>query len=170
MDAAEQRWRAGEFVPTNRDSYGDNETTLTLNQNDLSETLTNQSVTPDPNVSLSETLTDQNAGGINVTFTVSADDSGIDGNDSKEDSKLYHSIEDDVKTEELLKDNEKEVDKEVVKEVEEGKVEKVNETGDGDEVFEDCVDDDAGLKPGFDRVSEKYSLEMKLALGIEGEE
>ncbi|KOB73118.1 Uncharacterized protein OBRU01_11286 [Operophtera brumata] len=160
MDAAEQRWRAGAFVPThaNPEPNEDSETTLI----------------PDQDISLSETLTENNANVANLNLTVddsndpaagsNANDSGFDGNDSKlgDDSKQFESlIEDDVPV--------------------------VNESGDGDEVFEDCLDDEndgstlkspgkhgkndvGNSKADFDRVDEKYSIEMKLALGIEDNE
>ncbi|VVC87156.1 unnamed protein product [Leptidea sinapis] len=49
-----------------------------------------------------------------------------------------------------------------------------NLSADGDEVFEDCLEDVALDKDDhegkqFDRVEQKYSLEMKLALGIENQ-
>lgn len=140
MDAAEQRWRAGDFVPSfaNPEPYDENETTLTPDQDvSLSETLTENNVTEAANVNEA----------INLTFTLDSQSTGLDENDSKDDSKLYQSFEE---------------------------TQMVDESGDGDEVFEDCVDDDGTkpegnehLKPGFDRVNEKYSLEMKLALDIE---
>lgn len=152
MDAAEQRWRAGELVPTraNPEPNYENETTLTADQDiSLSETLTENNVNIGEDADLTFTIDESNDS--RAAGNTAANDSGFDGNDSKQAESL---IEDYVP--------------------------EVNESGDGDEVFEDCIDDenddntlkppekdDDHLKPNFDRVDENYSLEMKLALGID---
>lgn len=192
MDAAEQRWRTGEFVPstqTTEYNADENETTLT----------------PSHNTTLEDTLTEQNADKVASV----ADDSGL-GNDSatfnESDAKGDESqskkpnndtgnaikrsgmgnastplckqklppgknIKDLVASDDV--DDPKNLESVLSDDVD-------NFVTDisTDEVFEDCVEDisnneasnhedNAKKEDVFDRLEENYSIEMKLALGLE---
>ncbi|XP_075986845.1 defective transmitter release isoform X2 [Anticarsia gemmatalis] len=153
MDAAEQQWRAGEFVPsTLSDSIIDeNETTLT----------------PSHNTTLEDTLTEQNADRINSI----TDDSGI-GNDSTTISESPNEIQETIAEEKVKSTNGSSTDdlndsKNFESVLSDDNIGNIST----DDVFEDCVDDVTICEdvPKFDRVDENYSIEMKLALGIEDE-
>ncbi|XP_022827673.1 uncharacterized protein LOC111357283 [Spodoptera litura] len=214
MDAAAQRWRAGDFVqfipgsPSGslHDVNDDHEATLIASNND--------------SLCLEDTLTDEN---VSRMSAIVGDDSGIGNDITMSDTTEGHDkiVEGNDKTQNDNVGDDTLSIEEKVRQVEEGKgknLEGVNlaiasSSGDAscsgyraiesdekdaaendlndskvfesilgdenfmtdvstDDIFEDCVDDiEAGTDKEdgrqFDRVEQNYSLEMKLALGIE---
>ncbi|CAK1594772.1 unnamed protein product [Parnassius mnemosyne] len=147
MEATEQRWRAGEFVPyaledSPPDSIvEDNETTLI----------------PSHDSTFEDTLTDDFKE-QDVVTTTEINESGIT---KTTDKSVFDNID------ERSKDLNKTSAKDIV--IDEQKVDE-NESVD---VFEDCVSiTDTKIpdnnKDEFDRSEETYTLEMKLALGRDG--
>uniref|UniRef100_A0A2A4J8G6 Dynein axonemal assembly factor 1 homolog n=1 Tax=Heliothis virescens TaxID=7102 RepID=A0A2A4J8G6_HELVI len=216
MDVAEQRWRAGEYVPfvpssppeSVHDGNDDNEATLIPSHN--------------TSLSLEDTLTDEN---VNKMAAIVEDDSGIGNditlsdttevNDRSVDEMKSDNVGESTPRNKEAKDgrarvlqvttsdiasgsgdasfsNFKDLDKTIDNDTNEfvdndGELDdsKIYESvlGDDnfindvstDDIFEDCVDDiPAGEEASkdsdeaqFNRVEQNYSLEMKLALGIE---
>ncbi|KAM3957260.1 LOW QUALITY PROTEIN: defective transmitter release [Aphomia sociella] len=155
MEAAEQRWRAGEFVhyiPTSPpESVGDdNEVTLVPSQNtSFEDTLTEDGVNKIESDGKMQTVSEEEQ-----VIRCDGDDSGICiGNDLTID---------------VDQSNEPDNKNEFVDSVNDGANVSVN----SEDVFEDCVDGDDGKggndgnHQNFDRKDVTYSLEMKLALGI----
>ncbi|XP_059045527.1 golgin subfamily A member 4 [Achroia grisella] len=147
MEVAEQRWRAGEFVryvPSPPGSIIDeNEATLV----------------PSHDTSFEDTLTEDAANKINEDaklITINEDEVVMrcDGNDSG----ICISNESILGVDKSNKCDSKENES----------VDKGNDclNVSGDDVFEDCVDNDFDKNREFGRKDETYSLEMKLALGI----
>lgn len=93
---------------------------------------------PSNETSFEDTLTEENK---QVIMTINeANDSGI-GNDKLDDSKAFEEYSETVEVNEVLN------------------------VSASEEVFEDCIETETGRE--FDRVDENFSLEMKLALGID---
>ncbi|XP_049705224.2 dynein axonemal assembly factor 1 homolog [Helicoverpa armigera] len=218
MDVAEQRWRAGEYVPfvpssppeSVHDGNDDNEATLIPSHNtslSLEDTLT------DENVNKMAAIVEDDSGiGNDTTLsdTTEVNDRSVDGNDKTQSANVREStprnkdakdgkarvlqvMSSDIASgsgdasfsnyEDLDKtvdndanefvDNDGELDDSKIYESVLGD-EMINDVS-TDDVFEDCVDDipavEEGTKDGdeaqFNRVEQNYSLEMKLALGIE---
>lgn len=161
MDAAEQRWRdAGyvHYIPPNLDD-SDNENDPTLipsHDTSLEDTLT-EDIVPNKMGVINEGVFNESA--VNEGVIDGVDDGGIinevinDGMNNENDDSGIVDVDRSGIDDSGICDGDQEVF-EAVSDV-------VNESVEGDEVFEDCVEDD------FARVDVNYSLEMKLALGIE---
>ncbi|CAG4973298.1 unnamed protein product [Colias eurytheme] len=160
---AEQRWRAGEYV-----RYVPSPPESIIEDNDIDRTLI-----PSDN-SFDDTLTE-----ARMPIIGEANDSGICNDDNNDSRVEYASVVDvpiDNEVNEIDETNEINEINEVNEANEANEVNETNEanisvlSNEGDEVFEDCLDIDkveTGGQGDFDRVDENYTLEMKLALGIE---
>ncbi|XP_031764194.2 dynein axonemal assembly factor 1 homolog [Galleria mellonella] len=151
MEAAEQRWRAGEFVhyvPTSpTESVADeNEDTLVMSPHDTSfeDTLTEDNA--NNKINEDDKLETVNEGEVAMRYNGNdfgiciSDESIIDVDKSNTDSKEHETDFGNDCT---------------------------NISADADDVFEDCVDSEIDKNDrDFERKDETYSLEMKLALGI----
>lgn len=212
MDAAAQRWRAGDFVQfvpgspsgSHHDVNDDHDATLIASNNDslcLEDTLTDENVSR-----MSAIVGDDSGIGHDITMsdTTEGHDKSVDGNDKTQNDNVGDdsvSIEEKVRQMGEGKGNlecenraiasgsgdagysgYEAIDADENDPVEDLNDSKVFESILGDEnfmndvstddIFEDCVDDiEAGTDKEdggqFDRVEQNYSLEMKLALGIE---
>lgn len=212
MDAAAQRWRAGDFVQfipgspsgSHHDVNDDHDATLIASNNDslcLEDTLTDENVSR-----MSAIVGDDSGIGNDITMsdTTEGHDKSVDGNDKTQNDNIGDdsvSIEETVRQMGEGKGNMECENRaiasgsgdagysgyEAIDADEKDPVEDLNDSkvfesilGDEnfmndvstDDIFEDCVDDiEAGTDKEdggqFDRVEQNYSLEMKLALGIE---
>nr|XP_053619413.1 repetitive organellar protein isoform X2 [Plodia interpunctella] len=173
MEVAEQRWRAGEFV--NYVPVSPPGSVVDDNENENEDTLI-----PSHDTSLEDTLTDDR---VNTMVKINEDDGETVENYTDDDMKVAtnnavnecddceikqtdcpndetesnikaENVESGIVTEEEFNDSKAEFHSFIEE----------NETLGDDEVFEDCVDDE---KDTFDCVDETYSIEMKLALGLE---
>ncbi|CAB3258610.1 unnamed protein product [Arctia plantaginis] len=166
MDAAEQRWRAGEFVPSfvtePASTIDEHETTLI----------------PSHNSTLEDTLTEQNAGrmipsgqsGVKNNLATSNETMVTTDNAAAETSTpiCRSTVKPKGKDPEESLENDDLNDSKNFESILSDDIVNVST----DDVFEDCVDitvceDNAKVEEKFDRVEENYSIEMKLALGIE---
>lgn len=171
MDAAEQRWRDAGFVhyvPNLDDSDNENDPTLIPSHDtSLEDTLTEDCPVNRMDV-INEGVNngvgnrgvvneEEGNGGVNKGMENDGDGDYVEvineGMNDNDDSGIV-----DVDRSGI--DDSGICDEHDVLEIGHEKV--VNESVEGDEVFEDCVEDD-----DFARVAANYSLEMKLALGIE---
>lgn len=186
MESAEQLWRAGEcehyipVSPTESDTEPDNEPTL-VPSHDISfeDTLTEDNVETKMDDIQEDEPTDEDSRAAEAIYgNKDRNDKVRDGTDmvSTYDSATDGSITSregfDTARErgaEVLAGNEDVDGNEVIEDAEQSFISYASipqtEATEGDEVFEDCVGDEEVEK--FDRVTENYSLEMKLALGID---
>lgn len=179
IESAEQLWRAGEYEhyipvsPTESDTEPDNEPTLVPSHDtSFEDTLTEDNVQAKMEVIQEHVNTDEENG------TEAAIDCNKDGNEKVRDGTDIVSTYDTATDGSLtsregldtarergagdLDGNEDLDGSEVMPEdVELSFMSLADENV--DEMFEDCVSDEKN----FDRVLENYSLEMKLALGID---
>ncbi|XP_028157117.1 uncharacterized protein LOC114350489 [Ostrinia furnacalis] len=210
MDAAEQRWRAGEFLHyiavSPAESVADpDDTEVTLvpsHDTSLEDTLT------DENVNRMEAITECNDSGIGNEKSIVGDDddnstntdgrandfpnndSGVSDtertdnngtlssdernerdNDSSTNVSSYNKTDEDkdVAEDSSVADDSKIEDYQSVLDESDIGNDKVNDVStECEEMFEDCEEmgDSNDGKDEFDLISENYSLEMKLALGI----
>lgn len=173
MDAAEQRWREGEFVPSfvaeSAVSIDEHETTLT----------------PSNNTTLEDTLTEQNADRIipssqsAVRNDLSIHYNAVEIANSAKECSFGETSTPICKSNDKtkVKDREESLENDDLNDSKNFESVLSDDTDNfvnvsTDDVFEDCVDitlfdDNAKVDAKFDRVEENYSIEMKLALGIE---
>lgn len=177
IESAEQLWRAGEYEhyipvsPTESDTEPDNEPTLVPSHDtSFEDTLTEENVQAKMDVIQEDVNTDEE----NVANT--ARDGNKDGNEKVRDGadivSTYDTATDGSLTSREGLDTARERGASDL-DVNEDENEVVIEDADQsfmsladectEEMFEDCVSDEKN----FDRIVENYSLEMKLALGID---
>lgn len=176
IESAEQLWRAGEYEhyipvsPTESDTEPDNEPTLVPSHDtSFEDTLTEDNVQAKMEVIQESVNTDEENGAD------AARNCNSDGNEKVRDGadivSTYDTATDgsntsreglDTARERGVNDLDGNEDVDLnVNEVEESFVSLADENM--DEMFEDCISDEKN----FDRIVENYSLEMKLALGID---
>lgn len=177
IESAEQLWRAGEYEryipvsPTESDTEPDNEPTLVPSHDtSFEDTLTEDNVQAKMEVIQEDVNTDEGNGSI------AARDCNRDGNEKVRDGADIVSTYDTATDGSVTSRDELETARErgasdldgnedvdldgsevVIEDVDQSMAEDI------DEAFEDCVSDEKN----FDRIVENYSLEMKLALGID---
>ncbi|XP_026316619.1 reticulocyte-binding protein 2 homolog a [Hyposmocoma kahamanoa] len=180
IESAEQLWRAGEYEryipvsPTESDTEPDNEPTLVPSHDtSFEDTLTEDNVQAKMEVIQEDVNIDEGNGSI------AARDCNRDGNEKVRDGADIVSTYDTATDGSVTSRDELETARErgasdldgnedvdldgsevVIEDVEQSYMSMAE---DMDEAFEDCVSDEKN----FDRIVENYSLEMKLALGID---
>lgn len=177
IESAEQLWRAGEYEhyipvsPTESDTEPDNEPTLVPSHDtSFEDTLTEDNVQAKMEVIQEDVNTDEENG------TDTARDENRYGNEKVRDSADFVSTYDTATDGSLTSregldtarekgandlDGNENVDEVVIECAEQSFISLADESM--DDMFEDCVSDEKN----FDRIVENYSLEMKLALGID---
>lgn len=187
MESAEQLWRAGEYEhyipvsPTESDTEPDNEPTLVPSHDtSFEDTLTEDNVQTKMKVILEDEHTEEACGSNEEACGFNAaEDVDKYGNDKVRDGTDIVSTDGSRISQEGLdtarirgaEDGNEDVNLDGDEDAEQSflsieSIEKVDILTEGDEVFEDCVGDEKD-ETNFNRIAENYSLEMKLALGID---
>ncbi|XP_049880487.1 uncharacterized protein LOC126376975 [Pectinophora gossypiella] len=167
MDEAEQRWRAGEFVhyvpvsPPESDNENDNDNDPTLvpsHDTSLEDTLTEDNANPQQNMEVIRENDDDN--------NKSGNGSHGDGNNKHEDATIESTDAEDLEEDAVIKGEVKSVDANDADSITTDYTVAMTDISTDVDEFEDCVEQVIDDEK-FERVEENYSLEMKLALGIE---
>lgn len=180
IESAEQLWRAGEYEhyipvsPTESDTEPDNETTLVPSHDtSFEDTLTDDNVQAKMEVIQEDINTDEQNGadtrdgirdgnekvrdGADIVSTYdTATDGSLTSQEDLDTAREKGASDLDGNEDTVMDGNEV-----VIEDVEQSFMSLADESM--DELFEDCVNDEKK----FDRIVENYSLEMKLALGID---